>query len=319
MKHAPLLFALLAVPCAVAAAAAPPSPGSGAFDGQVAVVNGRAITYSEVVRDLPHWLERVRSVPGAPQDPEGLFLAAFRLALDDAENRALVLAKYEEGEMRIPEHAIDRYAAEILQTRYNGNLQELQKDLSARNLTYAEWRARQEEAMIVAAMRHSFVDGNAAVSPNEVAQAYEARKAEFARPARMHLRIVSVPAADTNAVASFSARLAAGDPFAAVAADLAPGQDGDYGFVGPDNALAPLFMDAAAALADGAAAGPLELAGKAYFVHRIESEAAKTVPLAEAWDALREELVAAKRDELYRTWTSRLRAAAAIRETLPWK
>lgn len=314
----PLLVAA-ALWSSAAAAAAPPAPGSGALDAQVAVVNGRAITYSEVVQDVPHWLERVRAVPGAPQDPGALFLAAFRLALDDAENRALVLAKYEEGEMRLPEHAIDRYAAEILQTRYNGNLQELQKDLSARNLTYAEWRTRQEEAMIVAAMRHSFVDGNAAVSPNEVAQAYEARKAEFSRPARMHLRVVSVPAVDTNAVAAFSARLAAGDPFAAVAADLAPGQDGDYGFVGADNALAPLFMDAAAALADGASAGPLELAGKAYFVHRIESEAAQTVPLAEAWDSLRDELLATKREELYKTWTSRLRAAAAIRETLPWK
>lgn len=319
MRRALLLPLLAAALCADAGADAPPAPRSGALDAQVAVVNGKAILYSDVVRDLLPYAELLRSRPDAPQDPDAFFRAAFRLALDEAENRALVLAKYEEGEMRMPEHAIDRYAAEILQTRYNGNLQELQKELSARNLTYAEWRSRQEEAMIVAAMRQMFVNGNASVSPNEIAQAYEARKAEFSRPARMHLRVVSVPSADTNAVAAFSSRLAAGEGFGAVAADLAPGQDGDYGFVGGDNALAPLFMDAAAALADGAAAGPLELAGKSYFVHRIESEAAATVPLAEAWDSLREELLAAKREELYKTWTSRLRAAAAIRETLPWK
>jgi parvulin-like peptidyl-prolyl isomerase len=318
MRRALLLPLLAAALCADAGAAASPAPRSGALDAQVAVVNGKAILYSDVVREMLPFAERLRSRPDAPQDPDALFRAAFRLALDEAENRALVLAKYEEGEMRMPEHAIDRFAAEILQTRYNGNLQELQKELSARNQTYAEWRSRQEESMIVAAMRQMFVNGNASVSPNEIAQAYEARKAEFARPARMHLRIVSVPAADTNAVAAFSSRLAAGEGFAAVAADLAPGQDGDYGFVGGDNALAPLFMDAAAPLADGAAAGPLELAGKAYFVHRIESEAAATVPLAEAWDSLREELLAAKREELYKTWTSRLRAAASIRETLPW-
>lgn len=173
--------------------------------------------------------------------------------------------------------------------------------------------------MIVAAMRQMFVNGNASVSPNEIAQAYEARKAEFSRPARMHLRVVSVPSADTNAVAAFSARLAAGEAFSAVAADLAPGQDGDYGFVGEDNALAPPFMDAAAALADGAAAGPLELAGKAYFVHRIASEAASTVSLSKAWETLREDLVSARRRELFETWVGRLRAAASIRETLPWE
>ena len=104
-----------------------------------------------------------------------------------------------------------------------------------------------------------------------------------------------------------------------MAADLAPGQDGDYGFVGGDNALAPLFMDAASALADGAAAGPLELAGKAYFLHRIESEGAKTIPLAEAWETLRSDLLAARRRELFKAWTGHLRAAASIRETLPWK
>ena len=220
--------------------------------------------------------------------------------------------------MRLPEHAIDRYAAEILQNRYNGNLQELQRQLAAQNSTYAEWRSRMEERMIVASMRQTFVDGNAQVSPNEIAAAWEARKAEFSKPARMHLRVVSVPAEDAEAAASFAARLAAGEAFDAVAADLAPGQDGDYGFVGEDNALAPPFMEAAAAVADGAAAGPVELGGKAYFVHRVASEGASTVSLSEAWETLREDLVSARRRELFETWTGRLRAAASIRETLPW-
>jgi hypothetical protein len=297
---------------------APGATASAPIDRQVAVVNGRSISFSEVVREIAPYMEEVRSRPDAPQDPEALFRAAFRRALDDAEDRALVLGKYEEGEMRLPEHAIDRYTAEILQTRYNGNLQELQKDLSAQNLTYAEWRSRKEEGLIVAAMRNAYVDGSANVSPNEVAQAYEERKASFARPARMHLRVASVPAADTNAAAAFAARLAAGEPFGAVAAELAPERDRDYGFVGADNALAPMFMEAAAPLADGATAGPIELAGHAYFLHRIESEAARTVPLAEAWESIQAELLAARRRELYKAWTGHLREAASIRESLPW-
>jgi len=322
MNHRPILLLSALLCAAFGAPAAPAAPAGGAgglVDGQVAVVNGRAIAFSEVVREVPLHAEALRAEGAAPADPEALFRAAFRRALDEAEDRVLVLQKYEQGEMRLPEHAIDRYAAEILQTRHGGNLQELQRQLAARNMTYAEWREDLQQRMIVASMRQTFVDGSAAVSPNEIAAAWEARRAELSRPARMHLRVVSVPAADTNAVASFAARLAAGEAFAAVAADLAPGQDGDYGFVGGDNALAPMFMDAAAALADGAAAGPLELAGKAYFLHRIESEEARTVPLAEAWEDLREDLLAARRRELFKTWTGRLRAAASIRETLPWK
>ena len=311
--------ALLCAALLPLAAAAAPMGVDGLVDRQVAVVNGRAIAFSEVVREVHLHAEALRAEGAAPADPEALFRAAFRRALDEAEERVLVLQKYEEGDAKLPEHAIDRYAAEILQTRHGGNLQELQRQLAARNMTYAEWREDLQRRMIVMSMRQTFVDGNAQVSPNEIAAAWKARREELSRPARMHLRVVSVPAADTNAVAAFAARIAAGEDFGAVAADLAPGQDGDYGFVGGDNALAPAFMDAAAAIADGAAAGPIALAGKAYFLLRIESEGARTVPLAEAWDNIREDLVAARRRELFKAWTGRLRAAASIRETLPWK
>ena len=191
---------------ALLAAAAVADSDAGLVDRQVAVVNGRSISFSDVVRDVPAFLAEIRAEPDAPKDPEQAFRLAFRRALDEAENRALVLLKYEEGEMRLPDHAADRYTAEILQSRYGGNRQRLLEELAERGMTYAEWRERAEEGMVVAAMRQHFVDGGAHVSPNEVAQAYEARKASFVRPARMHLRVVSVPAADTNAVASFAAR-----------------------------------------------------------------------------------------------------------------
>ncbi len=223
MQLRPGILFLAAAFGAFAAPAASAAPAGGLVDGQVAVVNGRAIAFSEVVREVPHHAEALRAEGAAPADSEALFRAAFRRALDEAENRELVLQKYEQGEMRLPEHAIDRYAAEILQTRHSGNLQELQRQLAARGETYAEWRENLQKQMIVMSMRQTFVDGNAAVSPNEIAAAWEARKAEFSRPARMHLRVVSIPAADTNAVASFAARLAAGEGFGAVAADLAPG------------------------------------------------------------------------------------------------
>ena len=162
-----------------ALAAAPAVSAGGLVDGQVAVVNGRAITFSEVVREVPFHAEALRAEGAAPDDADELFRAAFRRALDEAENRELVLQKYEQGEMRLPEHAIDRYAAETLQTRHAGNLQELQRQLAARGETYAEWRENLQKQMIVMSMRQAFVDGNATVSPNEIAAAWEARKAEF--------------------------------------------------------------------------------------------------------------------------------------------
>lgn len=287
-------------------------------DGLVATVNGEQILFSEVAEGMPPFLFEARNRLGPAAGTEAVFRDAFTNALRALEDRRLVLQKYREGDMRLPEHAIDRYTGEILESRFGGNLQALQADLAKSRKTYSEWRSGLEEQLIVNAMRHSFVDGNVHVSPNDIAQAYEARKDELRTDSAIRLFVAEVP---EESVATFRGRFAAGEPFDALAREFATdplgSRGGDLGFVSPDDIAEPLAK-VAAALPDGGLSEPVAMGGAVYLVSRQASRAGKQLTLAEAWDTLKKEMENARREELFDIWVGHLRAAAAIRETLPW-
>ncbi|MBQ7667657.1 MAG: SurA N-terminal domain-containing protein, partial [Kiritimatiellae bacterium] len=175
----PAVASLFVVPAALAAAA--PPLASFPVDAQVATVNGESIAISDVMRELPATLRSPAFANAGAMPEEALFRAAFREALDTLVDRALVLQRYWAGDQRLPAHAIDKTVAEIIEDRYGGNLQNLLEDLAAERMTYAEWRDRMQERLIVASMRHGFADGLAYVSPSEISEEYERRKPEFAR------------------------------------------------------------------------------------------------------------------------------------------
>ena len=316
--HPRFLLPVLALLAAVRAS------GAQFADGLVATVNEEQISFSDVMRVLsPHDLAEARSALGSGADADAVFRAAFTNVLASLEDQALIAQKFETAGMTFPPHAIDRYVADIVQNRFGGNQQALQQELAERRQTFAEWKADARRRMIVSAMRQMFVNANAHVSPTEVAQAYAERRSRYETPARVRVQLAAIPEAETNDLASFRTRLAAGEPFEdlarAYSRDVRASLGGDYGFVRPDRGdLAPALSEAVLALEDGGVSEAIPLAGSLYFVRRAESEAAAVRSLDDVWGELHDELVGERREELYRRWIGHLRARAVIRETLPF-
>lgn len=292
-------------------------------DGVAAVVNGETVTIAEVMRQLPPYLEDLRHERGRSSDSEALFKEAFRLALDDLENKTLVLQKYYAGDQRIPPHAVDRQAAEVLENRFHGNYAELQAELARSRMTYTEWKKSLEERLIVFTMRASYAAGVSRVSPAEVTKAYEERKDEFSTPAKIHVKLIAVPAADTNAVAECTRRLGeAGEDFSAVARELSKDSrakdGGDYGMIAPAEEFAPALADVIAKMKKDSVSEPVPVGSSVYWLWRGEATEAVVTPLEQAWDKLENTLLEEKRDAAFKTWIGRLREKADIRETLPF-
>lgn len=307
---------------AVAAMAQDLPPRSDVTDGLAAFVNGEPITIGEVVRELPRWLKEEMDAAPAGADTRTLWHKAFRRALSALEDKTLVLQKYRAGDMRIPEHAVDRAVASILENRFDGNRQRLLADLSERKLTWEEWRGEMEEQLIVASMRNRFVDGNATVSPNEVSKAYGRLKDErYSRPARVRVHLAALPGDES--AATFLARLRAGESFETLARTLSSeahaSSGGDCGMVVPEDEFALPICAALAALPEGGVSDPVPIGDLRYVVMRGESEEAGEQSLAEVWDELRAELLTQRKEELFRAWTGHLRDAADIREFLPFE
>lgn len=292
-------------------------------DGIAAVVNGQAVTISEVMRQIQPYLDDVRRERGRQADQDAVFREAFRRALDDLENKQLILQKYRAGDQRIPPHAVDRYAAEVLENRFHGNYAELQAELARSRMTYTEWKEQLEERLVVISMRSSYAAGVSRVAPSEVARAYEARKGEFITPARTRVKLIAVPAADTNAVAECSRRLAAADAdFSGIArelsADSRAGNGGDYGMIAPADELAPALAETVAAMEKDSVSGPVQVGESMYWLWRGESSEAVVTPVEKAWSELENELLEEKREAAFAAWIAHLRAGADIRETLPF-
>ena len=317
IRRLPLLFAL-------AALLPVRSTGAQFADGLVATVNNEQIAFSDVARAIsPDDLRAARASLPPGTDPETVFHTAFLDVLSSLEDQALVAQAFEQSGMSLPPHAIDRYVADLVQNRFGGNQQALQQELAERRQTFAEWKSDAKRRMVVSAMRQMYVNANVHVSPTEVAQAYERRRAQFSTPARIRVQLIAIPEAETNDLAAFRERLAAGEPFdelaRAYSRDVRAPLGGDYGFVRPDQGdLAPALSEAVLALEDGQMSGPVPLAGSLYYVRRAESEASSVRPLDEVWTELHDRLVEERREELYRRWVGHLRARAVIRETLPF-
>ena len=315
MKTLPVLLLAFA---AAAPLRAEPIP----VDSVVASVNGDPVLLSDVkaaLRAGPFVEDARRALPpDAPEDD--VLRAAFAAALADLEDRKLIVRKYREGELRMPDFAVDRAAAERVEKHYGGDLHALQLDLAREGMTYSEWKDGVEENLIVTMMRQTFVNANVHVSPGDVARAWETNRAAYVEAPRVRVAMAAFPAADTNAPAEFRARLSAGERFEWLVSQATDEQRrlgaGDYGWIDPAAKLAPAFADAVAALPDGGV-GEVVLGETRYLVARLESEKRAVPTLAETWERIEEDLWSKASDALYRSWIASLRDGAAIREFVP--
>lgn len=315
-RLAPILLSLCA---AIAARAEEPFR----VDSLVASVNGEPVTLSDVQSSLrPFLAEARRAMPAeAVRDPRAVYRVAFTNALAELENRRLVVQKYREGDLRMPDYAVDREAAANVERLYGGDMHALQLELGREGRTYSEWKADLEESLIVRMMRQTFVNGSVHVSPAEVVRAWETRRSDYVPAARIHVAIAVFPAGDSEATAAFLGRVAQGEKFEALVAEPSDEERilgaGDYGWIDPAAELAPAFASTVLALRDGKASPPVVVGDHQYVICRVASEKVAEPTLAEVWDRIEEDLWTKASDALYRDWVAGLRQGAAIREFLP--
>ena len=290
-------------------------------DGTVATVNGEAVTISEARSILALQVELMSKTPGfSEKSREEVFNEAMRRGADDLINRRLVIQSYRAGTARIPEGSLEKERERIIETRYKGDAALLRADLEHSRLTYDDWKKQVEEQMIVSSMRQAVVLDNINVSPNEIRKEYEARKDEFASDAKPRVFIYAVEA-DENAdaaLAAFARRLADGESFEALAkessVDAMAERGGDYGWIDPDEFLAPALARTVRGLADGELSAPVPLGSRMYLVLR---KAPRSFTLAEAMERVGAELREREGRRIHDAWLERLRAAASIKYHLP--
>lgn len=288
-------------------------------DGVAAFVNGEAITIRDVVAGIPEQLREMATDPAFRDQPrEAVFAAAYAAALEAVIDRNLIIQSYWAGEQRIPESAILRAMNEVIESRYAGNVAALQADLAKTRMAYADWKKIMEEQIIIRSMRQTYVNANIHISPNVIATTYADRKSELIEPEKVHVLTLALANDETfeEKLTQFRSRFAANETFETIARDLSVDvmaeAGGDYGWIDPNETLAPKLATAITTTKDGALSQPVELGENTYILFRKDSKPARTLTLRDVQEQIERERYEQEAMRIYEHWTERLRNTAKI-------
>ena len=292
-------------------------------DGIAAIVNGEVITYSQV-RALSAPREKLLRSQLTGKDLESKLLELRQLALRDLVDRRLVIQAFKKESYQIPDHFVDQRMQEIIRESFGGDRNTFVKTLEAQNYTLGEFKQKEMERMIVAAMRSHNVKTNSIVSPTKIEDYYRKHHEEFTTKEEIKLRMIMISGQKDTASAPAQkalaeevlGRLASGAEFDRTAQvyseDSTRDNGGDWGWIERNTLAAPLEKFAFN-MPVGRISNIIEYAGNYYILKVEDKRGGTTRSLAEARSDIEKKLLQVEAQGIQERWIAGLRAKAYIK------
>lgn len=272
----------------------------------VAEVNGSRVTLEELKAEIAEL--RGLSGTGGIRTATGPEIArAMRVLVE----RAVVLREGERLKIAVSESELEE---EVRRFRADFPPGGLEKSLLQAGIDMAEWRAALARSILFRKSAAAVAASRAAVTDEDVRKAFDARRKEMARPERIRVRQFLFESEETarearslidkgSAPDEVVRRLARGD--------AAPGA-ADLGALTLDE-LPPDLGPALFALEAGGVSDVVRREGTYSLFQVLSKEPARTLDFAAAAPEIREELLAARREEAYRRWVAGEAGKADVR------
>src|SRR5437016_5069906 len=292
-------------------------------DGIAAIVNGEVITYSQV-RSLSAPREKLLRSQLTGKDLESKLLELRQLALRDLVDRRLVIQAFKKESYQIPDHFVDQRMQEIMRESFGGDRNTFIKTLEAQNYTLGEFKEKEMERMIVAAMRSHNVKTNSIVSPTKIEDYYRKHHEEFTTKEQIKLRMIMISGQKDTASAPAQkalaeevlGRLASGAEFDRTAQvyseDSTRDNGGDWGWIERNTLAAPLEKFAFN-MPVGRISNIIDYAGNYYIIKVEDKRGGTTRSLAEAREDIEKRLIQEEAQGIQERWVAGLRAKAYIK------
>lgn len=293
------------------------------IDGIAATVNGAIITFSQV-RAVVGPRERLLRQQYTGAELQQKLKEVRAAALQDLIDRELIVQKFHEDKLDLPEYFVDQRMNDIIRENFGGDRNAFMKTLQAQNYSISQFRHEEFNKIIVAAMRGKNVKPNTAASPLRVDEYYRTHKDEFTSKEEVKLRMIMIPsrsldgnAASQKALAEeILGKLASGADFERMAQmyseDASRDSGGDWGWVGRKT-LAPELEKVAFNLPVKKMSRIIELGGNYYILRVDEKRGGVTKPLSEVRDEVEKKVLDEEAHRLQENWLAGLRQKATIR------
>jgi parvulin-like peptidyl-prolyl isomerase len=291
--------------------------GQQVLDGLAAVVNGDAITISQV-RELVAAQERALRTQLSGKELEDKIRAVRLAALDDLIERQLILQEFKTKKFNLPDYVVEDRVQQIVRQEFNGDRQAFSRTLEAQGYSLAKFREIEREKIIVQAMRSQAVRQPPSVAPAQIEAAYRENRAAYTTPDQMKLRMLMLKtAAAKKAMANeILGKIKEGASFEQMAQmyseDSAQDVGGDWGWI-DRKTLADKLSDTAFKLKPGETSGIIELENNLYLLHSEGRKFASVRPLSEVRDEIRRKLEAEERLKAEKKWLAGLRSKAYVK------
>ncbi len=312
----------------VAALSAPTQAHAEIVDRIIAVVEEDAIFLSEVERRLRPFERQLAQVPDArvrAERREQLYRETLEKMIDDA----LIRRAATRLQVNVTPADVDRMIQGIAQ-QHGGSLQDIYDAIESEGVTRAEYRTMMEAEVLRLRVMNIRIRNRVSVTPSDIQEEYRRRVRAAADRAPFNVAhcFVTFPENPTSAQIEatraradrISARLRAGEDFAAVVADASEDaatrdQGGDLGTIDPQDPDQPApdwLINAIRSLQPGQLSA-VTRGENGFHIFRLLSRQATNVPsLADSRDEIYSELLNREMARQQRAYLRELRQRAAV-------
>ncbi|HBJ58998.1 MAG TPA: hypothetical protein DDY72_00660 [Verrucomicrobia bacterium] len=270
-------------------------------DGLAATVGDVSILRSDVIDDMRR--------AGAPASE----YERYRNRLID---RQLILKAAATAKVTMQEWVVDNRVKEITDRFFQGDRNKLIASLAESRTTFADFRRRTKEDLIVGAMRWNIVDKMVTATPAEMRAEYKAHPARYGEPGTVDVSVILLKPEQAALKTAVSDELKTND-FAQVAlkwsADSHATQGGAWTNVVPAAVFKPAICAEIAKMPVGTLSNWVDLDGWSFLLRKDAERPAQTRTFAAAYEDIERNVKESKGRKAYDAWMDRLKAETYIR------
>lgn len=270
-------------------------------DGLAATVGETSILRSDVIEEMRR---------------AGASSAEYEMYRNRLIDRQLILKAATAAKMAMQEWVVDNRVKEITDRFFQGDRNKLIASLAENRTTFADFRRRIKEDLIVGAMRWNIIDKMVTATPAEMQAEYKAHPERYGEPGTVDVSVILLKPEQLALKGAVSDALKTND-FAAVAlkwsADTHAAQGGAWTNVVASEVFKPAICAEIAKMPVGTLSDWVDLDGWSFLLRKDAERPAKARSFAEAYADIEQHVKEKNGEKAYKAWLERLKAETYIR------
>ena len=286
----------------LAVAALPLVCGAVEVDGIAAKVNGETILKSDVFEEMHR-----RGIAD---------LGGFAAVRNDLVERKLILKAAVDAKLTMQDWLVENRVREIVERNFGGDRNRLMDVLARQKLSYAEWRKRMHDDLVVQAMRWNTIEKNVSPSPAQMREEYAAHPERYQLNSSVTVSVILLRPEDAAKRAEVEKALKS-KPFAEVArsysADSRAKDGGLWKDVNPEEVFRDEVSAEIAKMPKGTLSPWVEIDGWSFLLKKDDERISCQRSFREAYDDIFNAVAEREAARLYAAWIERLKRASYVK------